>query len=142
MTKKKPIPWLEIKTEYLKGCSPKELAEKYEVDIKKLYKKIENDKWAPELSEIKGNIGSEVKEQISCITKLALSRLKDVLSDDDIRTSDLVQAIGKALDVSGLKSSKQEITGKDGSALIQKVYVSEKETEFTDNHIDSVINEQ
>lgn len=25
MTKKKPTPWLEIKTEYLKGCSPKEL---------------------------------------------------------------------------------------------------------------------
>lgn len=139
MTKKKLIPWLEIKTEYLKGCSPKELAEKYDVDIKKLYKKIENAKWAPELSEIKGNIGNEVKEQISCITKLALSRLKDVLSDECVRTSDLVQAIGKALDVSGLKSSKQEITGKDGSALVQNNYIMPKECEDAIQHIKDYI---
>ena len=142
MTKRKPIHWLEIKTEYLKGCSPKELAEKYDIPAKTIHEKASKESWVDEKASISKNVQEKVTEQIERITSLALSRLEDVLSDDDVRTSDLVQAIGKAIDVSGLKSSKQEITGKDGSALIQKVYVSEKEIEFTDTHIDSVINEQ
>lgn len=137
----KEIPWVKVKKDYLEGVTPKELAEKYKTDIEKIYKKIENEKWARELSEIKGNVGNKVQARIEHVTNLALERLEGILLDEDIKTSDLVNAIGKAFDVSGLKSSKSEITGKDGSALIQKVFVSAKETKDTDNHIDSVINE-
>ena len=127
MTKRKPTRWLEIKTEYLKGCNPKELAQKYDIPAKTIHEKASKESWVDEKASISKNVQEKVTEQIERITSLALSRLEDVLSDSDVRTSDLVQAIGKAIDVSGLKSSKQEITGKDGSALIQKVYVSEKE---------------
>lgn len=136
MTKKKPIPWLEIKAEYLSGCKPDELSKKYKVDIEKLYNKIDNSGWNKEKTELQGNIRNNLEEEISCITKLALSRLKDVLSDDDIRTSDLVQAIGKALDVSGLKSSKQEITGNVG---VEKVYITKDDEKQVQNHIDDFI---
>lgn len=132
----KGIAWLNIKIDYLQGITPKELAEKYNVDIDKLYKKIENEKWASELREIKGNIGNEVQEQIADITKLALSRLKDVLSNKEVRTGDLVNAIGKAFDVSGLKSSKQEITGNVG---VEKIYITAEENKQVQDHIDDFI---
>lgn len=38
--------------------------------------------------------------------------------------------------------SKTELTGKNGSPLIQKVFVSEKETREIDNKIDELINGQ
>ena len=76
MTKRKPIPWLEIKTEYLKGCKPDELSKKYNVDIDKLYNKIDNSGWNKEKTELQGKIRNNIEEQISCITNLALSRLK------------------------------------------------------------------
>lgn len=142
MTKRKPIPWLEIKAEYLKGCSPKELSIKYDVPAKTIHEKASKESWVDEKASISKKVQESIEIQIKRITDIALRRLEDVLLSDEVRPSDLVNAIGKAFDVSGLKSSKQEITGKDGSALIQKVYVSEKEIEFTDNHIDSVINEQ
>lgn len=111
------IAWNNIKKDYLEGIAPKELAAKYEVDIDKLYKKIENDKWAAELREIKGNIGNLVQEKIERITTLALRRLEGVLNDENIKTNDLVSAIGKALDISGLKSFKQEIDMADSLSI-------------------------
>lgn len=136
MTKKKPIPWLEIKAEYLKGCNPAQLSKKYDVDIEKLYNKIDNSGWNKEKKEFQGKIRNNLEEEIALITNLALSRLKDVLSDDDVRTSDLVQAIGKAIDVSGLKSSKQEITGNVG---VEKVYITKDDEKQVQNHIDNFI---
>lgn len=142
MTKKKPIPWLEIKAEYLSGCKPDELSKKYKVDIEKLYNKIDNSGWNKEKTELQGNIRNKIETDIKDGSQEAVRYLRGVVSDENQETRDRISAAKGLLDISGLKSSKQEITGKDGSALIQKVYVSEKETEFTDNHIDSVINEQ
>lgn len=142
MTKKKPTPWLEIKTEYLKGCSPKELAEKYGVTSKAIREKASKENWVDEKTTIFNNVQQSIENYIKTLSKKALKQLETVIDDTEAEYKDKVSASRAILDVSGLKSSKQEITGKDGSALIQKVYVSEKETEFTDNHIDSVINEQ
>lgn len=142
MTKKKPIPWLEIKAEYLSGCKPDELSKKYKVDIEKLYNKIDNSGWNKEKTELQGNIRNKIETDIKDGSQEAVRYLRGVVSDENQETRDRISAAKGLLDISGLKSSKQEITGKDGSALIQKVYVTEKETEFTDNHIDSVINEQ
>lgn len=137
----KTIPWVKVKKDYLEGVTPKELAEKYKSDIDKIYKKIENEKWAPELSEIKGNIGNKVQERIERVTNLALSRLEDVLKDEDVKTSDLVNAIGKAFDVSGLKSSKQELTGKDGAPLsVQKVFVTPEMKKEAENFTKELLN--
>lgn len=107
----KGIAWNKIKAEYLQGVTPKELAEKYKIEIEKLYKKIENDKWAAELREIKGKIGNEVQEQIKVLTNLALEALKNVIKDGESKPADIVAASRAILDVSGLKSLKQELSG-------------------------------
>lgn len=136
----KGIAWVKVKKDYLEGVTPQELSEKYKIEIKKIYKKIENEKWAPELSEIKGNVGNMVQKRIARVTNLALDRLEDVLSDDEVKTSDLVNAIGKAFDISGLKSSKQELTGKDGAPLVQQTYLTPEECKAAINHIKDFIN--
>lgn len=131
-----------IKKEYLQGCTPKELAEKYGIKAKAVSDKATKEGWTAEKSQICVNIRKSTEEQIENITNLALRRLEDVLTSESVKDSDLINAIGKAFDISGLKTSKQELTGKDGSALIQKVYVSAKEIQNADEHIDGVINEQ
>ncbi len=138
----KKTPWVQIKSEYLLGVTPKELAKKYGLDSKTIHEKASKENWTEEKARICKNLQVHTQEQVQRITLLALKRLEDVLTEDMVKTSDLVNAIGKALDISGLKTSKQELTGKDGSALIQKVYVSAKDIQNTDEHIDGVINEQ
>lgn len=114
----KAIPWNKIKADYLNGVTPKELAEKHKVEIEKLYKKIENDKWAVELREIKGKIGNDVQERIKELTNLALETLCEVIKAGDSKYQDKVSASKAILDVSGLKSLKQEVTGVSGMNVI------------------------
>lgn len=137
----KETPWLEIKTAFLKGVTAKELAVKYKIKARSITDKAYEERWNDEKTIISENIRDRVTKRVDHITDLALQRLEGVLLDEDIKTSDLVQAIGKAFDISGLKSSKQELTGKDGSALIQKVFVTAQEKQEADKHIDSVIDE-
>lgn len=137
----KETPWLEIKTAFLKGVTAKELAVKYKIKARSITDKAYEERWNDEKTIISENIRDKVTKRVDHITDLALQRLEGVLLDEDIKTSDLVQAIGKAFDISGLKSSKQELTGKDGSALIQKVFVTAQEKQEADKHIDSVIDE-
>lgn len=137
----KETPWLEIKTAFLKGVTAKELAVKYKIKARSITDKAYEERWNDEKTIIYENIRDKVTKRVDHITDLALQRLEGVLLDEDIKTSDLVQAIGKAFDISGLKSSKQELTGKDGSALIQKVFVTAQEKQEADKHIDSVIDE-
>jgi hypothetical protein len=114
----KTTPWNKIKADYLNGVTPKELAEKHKIDINKLYKKIENDKWAVELREIKGKIGNDVQERIKELTNLALETLCEVIKAGDSKYQDKVSASKAILDVSGLKSLKQEIEGIGGMNVI------------------------
>ena len=107
----KTTPWNKIKAEYLQEVPPKELAAKYKVDIDRLYKKIENDKWAAELREIKGNIGNKVQDRIEKLTNLALDTLEEVANDVKCEKNTRVQAAKALLDISGLKNSKQVIEG-------------------------------
>lgn len=137
----KETPWIEIKAAFLKGVTAKELAVKYKIKARSITDKAYIEKWNEEKTIISENIRDKVEKRVEHITNLALERLEGILLDEDVKTGDLVQAIGKAIDISGLKSSKQELTGKDGSALVQKVFISAKEKTETDNHIDSVIND-
>lgn len=115
----KTTPWVKIKAEYLQGVTPKELALKYKVPAKSISDKAFTDKWGAEKSKISENIRENTEDEIKRLTTKALSTLEDVLDDDKAKNSDKVSACKAILDISGLKSSKQEITGKDGEPLVQ-----------------------
>lgn len=110
--------WNKIKADYLNGVTPKELAEKYKVDIDKIYNKIDNDSWAKEKTEINGNIRNDVQEKIKTLTNLALDTLCKVINDPESDNKDKVSASKAILDVSGLKSLKQEVSGVSGVSVI------------------------
>lgn len=114
----KTTPWNKIKKEYLDGVAPKELAEKYQIDINKLYNKIDNDSWAKDKTEINGNVRKDVQERIKELTNLALETLCNVINDPESDNRDKVSASKALLDVSGLKSLKQEVTGVNGMSVI------------------------
>ena len=114
----KTTAWNKIKADYLKGVTPKELAEKYKIDINKLYNKIDNDSWAKEKTEINENIRNDVQERIKELTTLALETLCEVIKAGDSKYQDKVSASKAILDVSGLKSLKQEVTGVSGMNVI------------------------
>jgi uncharacterized protein YjcR len=102
----KTTPWNKIKVDYLNGVTPKELAEKYKIDINKLYYKIDNDSWAKEKTKINENIRNDVQERIKELTDLALETLCEVIKAGDSKYQDKVSASKAILDVSGLKSLK------------------------------------
>lgn len=139
MTRKNPTPWLKIKAEYLQGCKPDEISKKYDVDIEKLYNKIDNSGWNKEKKEFQGKIRNDVQEHIARVTDIALSRLEEILKNNDVKDSDLINAIGKAFDISGLKSSKQEITGKDGQPIMQQTFLTPAECNNAIEHIKDYI---
>lgn len=114
----KTTPWNKIKVDYLNGVTPKELAEKYKIDINKLYYKIDNDSWAKEKTKINENIRNDVQERIKELTDLALETLCEVIKAGDSKYQDKVSASKAILDVSGLKSLKQEINGVSGMNVI------------------------
>ena len=114
----KTTPWNKIKVDYLNGVTPKELAEKYKIDINKLYYKIDNDSWAKEKTKINENIRNDVQERIKELTDLALETLCEVIKAGDSKYQDKVSASKAILDVSGLKSLKQEIEGIGGMNVI------------------------
>lgn len=114
----KATPWNKIKADYLNGVTPKELSEKYKIDITKLYNKIDNDSWAKAKTEINENIRNDVQERIKELTNLALETLCDVIKAGDSKYQDKVSASKAILDVSGLKSLKQEVTGIDGVSVV------------------------
>ena len=70
------------------------------------------EKWTAEKSQICVNIREKTEDKIERITNIALRRLEDVLTGENVRTNDLVTAIGKAIEISGLKSQKHEIENK------------------------------
>lgn len=140
--KQRNIPWLEIKAEYLQRIPPRDLAAKYKVSVKTISDRAVKEKWTKEKEEICANVRKNVEQDIKDGSTEAVAYLRSVINDSNEETKDRISAAKGILEVSGLKSLKQEITGKDGSDLIQKVYITQKEIRMADNHIDSVIDEQ
>ena len=121
----KETPWLEIKADYLKQIPPRELAKKYKVKAKAISDKANEEGWKEEKSKISENVRINVEEEITEGTNEAVRYLREVINNEEETTKDRIAAAKGLLDVSGLKSSKQEITGKDGAALaVQKIYVT------------------
>lgn len=101
---KKAVQWTKIKAEYLDGITPKDIAVKYGLTAKQVSDKAHKEGWVKEKTEIVENVRKNIQDQISRITNKALKRLENVLDNEDIKVNDLVSAIGKALDISGLKA--------------------------------------
>ena len=108
----KTTPWNKIKADYLQGVTPKELAVKYKVKARSISDKAYKENWGVEKSIISENLREKTEDKIERITNIALKRLEDVLTNEEVKTNDLVSAIGKALDISGLKSQKHEVENK------------------------------
>lgn len=109
MANNKITPWVKIKADYLSGVTPKELSLKYGVSAKTIHEKASKENWVDERTSIYKNLQEITQDRIERITNLALKRLEDVLSEGEIKTNDLVSAIGKALDISGLKKESQNL---------------------------------
>lgn len=136
----KRTPWVQIKSEYLLGVTPKDLAEKYGLDPKTIHEKASKENWTEEKARICKNLQVHTQEQVQRITLLALRRLEDVLTEDMIKTSDLVSAIGKALDISGLKTENKNLKGDAKNPLmVQKVFVTPEEYDEVQKHIEDFI---
>lgn len=107
----KTTPWNEIKAEYLRGVTPKELAEKYSLKAQAIYDKANRDNWVQEKSRIAEKTLEITQERIASLTNLALDTLCEVINDSESRKDIKVQAAKALLDISGLKNSKQVIEG-------------------------------
>lgn len=137
----KTTPWLKIKAEYLQGVTPRELAKKYHISAKKISDKANEDKWGVEKTKISENIRENTEDEIKRLTTKALSALESVIDDEDARQSDIVCAAKAILDISGLKSSKQEITGKDGAPLaLKERLISPEEWAEANKIVDKMVN--
>lgn len=131
----KTTPWTEIKADYLRGITPKELAVKYKIKAKQISDKANDEKWVAEKAKIIENLRIDTEEYIKKLTQKALKTLETIITDDEAEDKDRVAASRAVLDVSGLKSSKQEITGKDGAPLaVQKEYILPEEIKEFEEH--------
>lgn len=107
----KITPWNKIKAEYLQGVTPKELALKYKTTARTITNKANAEKWVIEKKIISENLRQTTQDRISGLTNRALDELECVLNDPEAENKDKISAAKAILDISGLKSLKQEITG-------------------------------
>ena len=114
----KTTAWNKIKADYLNGVTPKELASKYKITAKQIHEKASKEHWVDEKASICKNLQEDVQERIKELTNLALETLCEVIKADDSKYQDKVAASKAILDVSGLKSLKQEVTGVSGMNVI------------------------
>lgn len=115
---KKLTPWNKIKAEYLQGVTPKELAVKYKITAKCIHEKASKESWVAEKESISKNLQADVQERIKDLTNLALEALCEVIKSASSEDRDKVSACRAILDVSGLKSLKQDIKGIDGVSVV------------------------
>lgn len=121
--------WTEIKAEFLKGATPQELGKKYGVTAKRISDKACEEKWVAErkkiAEEVREKVQQTIEDKITSLTDKALVVLEDILTDSEIKPEVKVQAVGKVLDISGLKFEKKELT--TGSDLTIQVVKKEQE---------------
>jgi uncharacterized protein YjcR len=110
--------WNKIKADYLNGVTPKELANKYKVKAKTIHEKASKEKWVAEKTSICKNVQEDVQEKIKELSNLALDTLKEVINSPESDNKDKVSAARAILDVSGLKSLKQEVSGINGVSVV------------------------
>ena len=110
--------WNKIKADYLNGVTPKELAEKYKIPAKSIHEKASKENWVDEKASIGKNLKEDVQAKIKDLTNLALDTLCKVIKYPESDIKDKVSASRAILDVSGLKSIKQDVSGISGVSVI------------------------
>ena len=115
---KHTTPWNKVKADYLQGVTPKELAQKYKISAKTVHEKASKENWVKEKESIGKNLQADVQERIKEMTNVALEALCDVINDPECKNTDKVSAARAILDVSGLKSLKQDISGIEGISVV------------------------
>ena len=106
----KTIPWLKLKAEYLQGVTPQMLAKKYKLTSKQIRDKANRGNWANEKATIRDKTRQNLQNKIDVLSNNALEVLSEVMNNLETENKDKVSAARAILDVSGLKSVKQEIT--------------------------------
>ena len=101
--------WNKVKKEYLEGVTPKELAKKYKTTAKTISDKAYEEDWKEEKTKISENIRENVQERIQKLTNKSLDALESIIEDRNAKDSDVVSAARAILDLSGLKSSNQNV---------------------------------
>lgn len=142
---KSNVPWLEVQQAYFHGITPQGIAAQYKeygLTEKAISDKANKEGWVKEKENIKARISEKVRinvqDKIEDLTNKALEALESVFNDPMARNTDKVSAANAIFNISGLKTSKQEISG---SNFIQKVFVTQNEVKETNKHIDDVLNE-
>lgn len=115
---KHTTPWHKIKAEYLQGVTPKELAEKYKISSKTIREKASKEGWVEVKTTICKNLQQDIQERIKGLTNVALDALCEVINDPECENKDKVSAARAILDISGLKSLKQDISGIEGVSVV------------------------
>lgn len=114
-------PWTKIKAEYLQGVTPKELAEKYKIEVKAIHEKSSKEKWTKEKSSISKNLQVSIQDRIEKLTNLALDAVESVLKDNESSNNDKIQASKVIVDISGLKTAKKEVELNTNSIEIELI---------------------
>lgn len=135
----KTTPWTKIKAEYLQGATPKELAKKYKLTAKQITNKASRDKWVNEKEIIQDKTRQNIQSKIQELSNNALEVLSEVMNHPDTEDKDKVSAARAILDVSGLKSIKQEIKADVESVV--KHDVSDAKIEKVIRKIDGLADE-
>lgn len=117
----KTTPWTKIKTEYLQGVTPKELSQKYDISARTITNKASREKWTIEKSTICDNLRQNAQDRIKDLTNIALDALVDVINSPDCKNAEKIAAARAILDVSGLKSVKQDLTVKEVPMIIDDI---------------------
>lgn len=135
----KTTPWTKIKAEYLQGATPKELAKKYKLTAKQVSNRATREKWTNENEQIRANVSKNIQSKIQELSNNALEVLCEVMNHPDTEDKDKVSAARAILDVSGLKSIKQEIKADVESVV--KHDVSDAKIEKVIRKIDGLADE-
>lgn len=135
----KTTPWTKIKAEYLQGATPKELALKYKLTAKQVSNRATREKWTNENEQIRANVSKNIQSKIQELSNNALEVLSGVMNNPSAEDKDKVSAARAILDVSGLKSIKQEIKADVESVV--KYEASPKDIEQVIRKIDGLADE-
>ena len=129
------VPWLKIKADFLIQIPPRDLAVKYKVPKKVISDRANQEGWVTEKTKIYENVRISVEDEIKQGARESVAFLRSVVNNEEEDTKDRISAAKGILDVSGMKSSKQEITGKDGAPLtVQKEYILPEEVKDFEKH--------
>lgn len=105
------INWNEIYTKYLQGAKPKELAQEYAIDLKKISAKIKSEKWAQKKNALKEKIAGGFEKKMELLTQKAFLQLENILNDEMASATSKIQAAKAIIDLSGFKKDKKESFG-------------------------------